>query len=123
MPQQGIKAFFILHILLLSLTAFANPTELVTLDSKWKMEQVEQFSSMSPQLRESLKGKLVIFVAGFWNEASTPFLRYFGAGFEAVQDELQMEAIRFYPKSYLFKSNVEDLYKLVVGSFKKYNRP
>ena len=123
MLRLGIKSIVIINLLLFGFTAPVNAAEPTSLNSKWELEQSEQFSSMSSELRESLKDKLVIFVAGFWNEASTPFLRYFGAALEAVQEGLQMKAIRFYPKSYAFKTNVDDLYKLVVDSYEKYHLP
>ncbi len=123
MLQLGVRYLLIANLLFFGFTALATVPDSSSLTSKWKMEQDAQFSSMSLELRESLKGKLVIFVAGFWNEGTTPFLRYFGAGLEAAQEDLQMTAIRFYPKSYSFKGNAEELSKLVVDSYEQYHKP
>lgn len=123
MLQYGVKYLIIVNLLFIGFTARAGVPDSPNLTLKWKMEQDVQFSSMSLELRESLKGKLVIFVAGFWNEGTTPFLRYFGAGLEAAQEDLHMTAIRFYPKSYSFKGNAEELSKLVVDSYEQHHKP
>jgi len=107
---------------LLASVSSAMGTSSSDLEGKWGLEfqdrksvldlDPEEHPNLPVDLGDTLKDHQVFFVAGMWNEICFLVTSYWGAAMEAAS-ELGMDSSRYFPKSWHFNANVEEVKRRV----------